>query len=135
MCSGWLKMVHGLDPTHTINIHPGPLPEFGGYGMHGHFVHEAVMETFRKGRITQSAVTLHFVNEEYDQGPIIAMIPVLIRPEDTAETLGARVNKVEHAWQSYYLNEIVHGRIRLEKGRVKYLFSDLERFSAKNFSK
>ena len=66
MLSGWLKLVKGLDPATTINIHPGPLPAYGGSGMYGHFVHEAVIEDFKAGKITQSAVTMHFVDEEYD---------------------------------------------------------------------
>jgi len=118
MCSGWKKLVRGLNPAWTVNIHPGPLPEFGGPGMYGHHVHEAVMKAFHEGRIKQSAVTMHFVDEEFDHGATIREIPVLIRAEDTSETLAARVNKIEHAWQSYLLNKVVHWRIYLENGRV-----------------
>ncbi|MDD5031829.1 MAG: formyltransferase family protein [Patescibacteria group bacterium] len=114
MLSGWLKLVHGLNPTRTINIHPGPLPEFGGPGMYGHHVHEAVMRAYREGGITQSAVTMHFVDERYDHGPIIFQLPVLIRPDDTPETLAGRVNEKERAWQSYILNLVVSGHIRLQ---------------------
>lgn len=110
--SGWLKHVKGLDPARTFNIHPGPLPEFGGFGMHGHHVHEAVMFAFRKGAITHSAVSMHFVTEQYDQGPVFFRYPVLIRQEETAETLAERVNKIEHAWQSWVTNLVVHGEIR-----------------------
>ncbi|MDD5291061.1 MAG: formyltransferase family protein [Patescibacteria group bacterium] len=114
MLSGWLKLVHGLDPVRTVNIHPGPLPEFGGPGMYGHHVHEAVMRAYREGKITQSAVTMHFVDERYDHGPIIFQLPVLIRPDDTPETLAGRVNEKERAWQSFILNLVVNGHIRLE---------------------
>jgi len=118
MLSGWLKLVRGLNPATTINIHNGPLPEFGGTGMYGHFVHEAVIKAYRKGKIKQSAVTMHFVDERYDQGPIIYQIPVLIRPEDTAQTLAKRVNEKERALQSIVLNKVVHGYYRLEGSTV-----------------
>ena len=65
MLSGWLKFVIGLDPARTINIHPGLLPRFGGPGMYGHHVHETVMDAYRKGKIIQSAVTMHFVDDQF----------------------------------------------------------------------
>lgn len=114
MLSGWLKMVSGLCPKRTINIHPGPLPDFGGPGRYGHFVHEAVMKACKKGEIKQSAVTMHFVNSEYDRGPIIAQLPILIRPDETAYTLAQRVNEKERLLQSVVLNDVVHGRIWLD---------------------
>jgi phosphoribosylglycinamide formyltransferase-1 len=121
MCSGWLKFVRGLDPAKTINIHPGPLPRFGGAGMYGHYVHEAVMAAYHQGEVSQSAVTMHFVDEAaYDHGPIIFQMPVLIRPEDDAESLAKRVNEKERAWQSHILNLVVHGHIYLKDGQVFY---------------
>jgi phosphoribosylglycinamide formyltransferase-1 len=121
MCSGWLKFVRGLDPAKTVNIHPGPLPRFGGPRMYGHYVHEAVIAAFRQGEIIQSAVTMHFVDETaYDHGPIIFQMPVLIRPDDDAETLAKRVNEKERAWQSYILNLVVHHLIYLSHGQVFY---------------
>jgi len=121
MCSGWLKFVRGLDPAKTVNIHPGPLPRFGGPGMYGHHVHEAVMTAYRRGEVIQSAVTMHFVDEAaYDHGPIIFQMPVLIRPEDDAESLAKRVNEKERAWQSHILNLVVHGKIYLKDGQVIY---------------
>ena len=121
MCSGWLKFVRGLDPARTVNIHPGPLPRFGGKGMYGHHVHEAVIEAYHRGEIIQSAVTMHFVDElAYDNGPIIFQMPVLIRPEDDAESLARRVNEKERAWQSHILNLVVHGNISLIHGQAVY---------------
>ena len=121
MCSGWLKFVRGLDPARTVNIHPGPLPRFGGAGMYGHHVHEAVMAAYRRGEIIQSAVTMHFVDDiAYDNGPIIYQMPVLIRPEDDAETLAKRVNEKERAWQSHILNLVVHRHIYLNNGQVAF---------------
>lgn len=109
--SGWLKLVKGLDPAKTINIHPGPLPRFGGAGMFGHHVHEAVIAAFKAGEIKTSAVTMHFVTEKFDEGPVFFRYPVLIRDIDTSETLGERVNKIEHAWQSWITDLVIHGCI------------------------
>ena len=69
--SGWLKLAAGLDPQRTINIHPGPLPRFGGKGMYGKHVHAAVVEAFKAGEVTTSHVTMHFVTPQYDEGPVI----------------------------------------------------------------
>ena len=121
MCSGWLKFVRGLEPAKTVNIHPGPLPRFGGPGMYGHLVHEAVIAAYRRGEITQSAVTMHFVDDvAYDNGPILFQMPVLIRPDDDAVTLAQRVNEKERAWQSHILNLVVHRHIYLSNGQVFY---------------
>jgi len=121
MCSGWLKFVRGLDAARTVNIHPGPLPQFGGPGMYGHRVHEAVMAAYHRREIIQSAVTMHFVDEAaYDHGPIIFQMPVLIRSDEDAESLAKRVNEKERAWQSYILNLVVHQHIYLSNGQVFY---------------
>jgi phosphoribosylglycinamide formyltransferase-1 len=64
---------------------------------------------------------MHFVDETaYDHGPIIFQMPVLIRPDDDAETLAKRVNEKERAWQSYILNLVVHRHIHLSHGQVFY---------------
>jgi folate-dependent phosphoribosylglycinamide formyltransferase PurN len=111
LLSGWLKLAKGLDSETTINIHPGPLPEFGGKGMYGHHVHEAVISAFRRGEITETKVTIHKVNEKFDDGLILFEYPILIRDDDTAETLAVRVNKIEHGWQSYITNLIIKGEL------------------------
>ena len=119
MFSGWIKHVKGIDPRTAVNIHPGWLsgggsePHFGGKKMYGHHVHDAVFAAHRRGEIIQSAVTMHFITESFDQGPIIFRFPVLVRSEDTAETIANRVNQVERAWQSYILNLVVTGKIWL----------------------
>lgn len=118
MLSGWLKKVAGLDMARTVNIHPGPLPLTAG--LYGHHVHERVMAAYRAGELTESAVTVHFVDAEYDAGPVASVIRVEILPSDTAETLGQRVNACEHAWQSELLNRIVHGEYRLEGRQVLF---------------
>lgn len=76
-----------------VNVHPSLLPAFGGPGMYGRHVHEAVLA----GGTRISGATVHFVDEEYDRGAIIAQWPVPVFEEDSAETLAARVLRVEHA--------------------------------------
>jgi phosphoribosylglycinamide formyltransferase-1 len=76
-----------------INIHPALLPKFGGKGMYGRNVHEAVIKTGEK----KSGITIHFVNEKYDEGKIIFQAETLIEPKDTVESLEQRIHKLEHA--------------------------------------
>lgn len=115
--SGWLKLVAGLDPCTTINIHPGPLPypgydhNFGGEGMYGHHVHEDVMQAYHAGRLTESRVSMHFVTPKYDQGPVFFSYPVPILETDDADSLGTRINLREHAWQARVTNLVVQGLI------------------------
>ncbi len=76
----------------VINIHPALLPAFGGPGMYGRRVHTAVLAS----GVALSGATVHYVDEEYDRGPIIAQWPVPVRSDDTPDTLAARVLEVEH---------------------------------------
>lgn len=116
--SGWLKLVTGLDPatrfnSRTVfNIHPGPLPEFGGPGLYGHHVHEAVMAAYTRGEITHSAVSMHFVTGEYDRGPVFFRCNVKINAGDTPDCLGTRVNQQEHDYQPGITNLVVNGLIK-----------------------
>ena len=75
-----------------INIHPALLPAFGGPGMYGDRVHRAVLAS----GAAVSGATVHYVDEEYDRGPIVAQWPVPVHAGDTLETLAARVLEVEH---------------------------------------
>jgi folate-dependent phosphoribosylglycinamide formyltransferase PurN len=110
--SGWLRPVRGLDPETTFNIHPGPLPRFGGKGMYGHHVHEAVLKAYHAGEIAQSAVTMHFVTDGYDEGPRFFAHPVPIFPDDTVDSLAARVNREEHAMQPEITDLVCSGEIK-----------------------
>lgn len=116
--SGWLKLVTGLDlatpfNSRTVfNIHPGPLPDFGGSGLYGHHVHEAVMAAFRRREITHSAVSMHFVTGEYDRGPVFFRCNVKINEDDTADSIGTRVNQQEHVHQPKITSMVVNGLIR-----------------------
>ncbi len=127
MLSGWLKLAAGLDPARTINIHPGPLPRFGGPKLYGHRVHDAVLAAYRRGEITHSAVTMHFVDAVYDRGPVFFALPIAIEAGDTPETLAARVNRAEHAWQPRVLNYVVQGQVRLAGQEVVYETAELKR--------
>lgn len=75
-----------------VNIHPALLPAFGGPGMFGHHVHEAVV----KAGATVSGPTVHYVSEHYDEGAIIAQQEVPVLPSDTADDVAARVLRAEH---------------------------------------
>ena len=75
-----------------INIHPALLPAFGGAGMYGRRVHEAVVAS----GAAVSGATVHYVDDEYDRGPTIAQWPVPVRPGDTPDSLARRVLEVEH---------------------------------------
>jgi formyltetrahydrofolate-dependent phosphoribosylglycinamide formyltransferase len=94
--AGWLQLVPGevVRRFHgrMINIHPALLPAFGGHGMYGMRVHRAVIESGAR----VSGATVHFVDEAYDEGAIIAQWPVPVLPGDTPESLAARVLAVEH---------------------------------------
>jgi phosphoribosylglycinamide formyltransferase-1 len=109
--SGWLKLAKGLNPYNTFNIHPGPLPRFGGPGLYGHHVHEAVVAAYKKGELGHSEVSMHFVTDEYDKGPVFFRMPVPIEPDDTPETLAKRVNAVEHQFQALVTDMVVRGDI------------------------
>ncbi len=75
-----------------VNVHPGPLPRFGGQGMYGTRVHEAVLAA----GIRESAVTVHLVTSGYDEGPPLVTWPVPVLDGDTPSSLAARVLQIEH---------------------------------------
>lgn len=94
--AGYLKLVPpGVIAAYRgriLNVHPALLPDFGGAGMYGHHVHEAVI---RSGA-TVSGATVHLVDEAYDRGEILAQARVPVLPDDTPATLAARVLRAEH---------------------------------------
>lgn len=94
--AGYLKLVPAAVVRRyrwrMVNIHPALLPAFGGPGMYGRRVHAAVLAS----GAAESGATVHYVDEQYDRGPIIAQARVPVEPGDTAETLAARVLTAEH---------------------------------------
>ncbi|QKZ15525.1 phosphoribosylglycinamide formyltransferase [Spirosoma sp. KUDC1026] len=79
-------------PNKIVNIHPALLPKFGGKGMYGHFVHEAVVAAGE----TESGITIHYVNEHYDEGQIIFQASCAVAPTDSPEDVARNVQVLEH---------------------------------------
>lgn len=79
-------------PRRILNIHPALLPEFGGKGMYGHFVHEAVKAAGK----THSGMTIHFANEHYDEGDIVFQDTCVLNPDDTPDDIARKVLELEH---------------------------------------
>jgi phosphoribosylglycinamide formyltransferase-1 len=104
-------------PGRIINIHPALLPSFGGKNMHGLRVHQAVLDYGAK----ISGLTVHFVEEGVDTGPIILQQAVPVLEEDTAESLQARILQFEHEKFSEAIQLIAEGRVKLEGRRVRIL--------------
>jgi phosphoribosylglycinamide formyltransferase-1 len=94
--AGYLRLIPGavIDafPRRILNVHPALLPAFGGKGMYGRRVHEAVLASGAR----ESGPTVHFVDDRYDEGAILAQWPVPVHADDTPESLAARVLAVEH---------------------------------------
>ena len=98
-----------------MNIHPALLPKFGGEGMYGHHVHEAVIKAKEK----ESGATVHFVTEGVDAGPIILQGNVRVSPNDTPQSLAEKVLKVEHHLYPEAVRLFCAGKIKVNEGRVK----------------
>lgn len=92
-------------PSRIINIHPALLPKYGGKGMYGHHVHEAVKTAGDR----ESGITIHLVDEHYDQGDILFQHKVGLQPEDSAELIGKRVLAAEHYYYSRVIEKWVMG--------------------------
>lgn len=98
-----------------INVHPALLPAFGGQGMYGARVHRAVLASGAR----VSGPTVHFVDEQYDRGPIIAQWPVPVLEHDDEHALAARVLHAEHRLLPRVVEAVATGRIALDGGRVR----------------
>lgn len=81
-------------PQKIINIHPALLPKYGGKGMYGNFVHEAVVNN----KEMESGISIHYVNENYDEGAMIIQKNIAISSEDTAETVAQKIHVLEYEW-------------------------------------
>ena len=79
-------------PNKIVNIHPALLPKFGGKGMYGSHVHQAVIDSNEK----ESGITIHYINEHYDEGNTIFQATCPVLPDDTPDTLAARVHQLEY---------------------------------------
>lgn len=102
-----------------MNTHPALLPSFGGRGMYGMNVHQAVIDA----GVKVSGCTVHFVDDEYDTGPIILQLVVPVENGDTAETLAARVLQAEHQAYPTAAGLFAEGRLVVDGRRVRVLGS------------
>lgn len=95
--AGYLRLVPITDRVRNrvVNIHPALLPAFGGKGMHGHHVHEAVIEAAGRGEVSESGCTVHFADEQYDTGSVIVQKRCPVSSGDTPDQLAARVFTLE----------------------------------------
>lgn len=116
VCAGWLAMLRLGDRyrDRVINIHPALLPSFGGKGMYGRHVHEAV----RAHGCKVTGCTVHFVNEEYDNGPIIVQRTCTIADHHSAEQIAASVMEQERIALPEAIRLIQSRRVRIEGRRV-----------------
>lgn len=90
-------------PNRIINIHPALLPKYGGKGMYGHFVHEAV----HLAKDTHSGITIHYVNEKYDEGSIVFQERCEILPSDQPEDIAKKVQVLEHSYYPTVIDQLV----------------------------
>jgi phosphoribosylglycinamide formyltransferase-1 len=90
-------------PRGIVNIHPALLPKFGGKGMYGQYVHEAILTA---GEV-ESGITIHYVDEHYDNGDIIFQTGCPVLEKDTPETLARRIHSLEHLHYPIVIDEIL----------------------------
>ncbi|MEO5673086.1 MAG: phosphoribosylglycinamide formyltransferase [Chitinophagales bacterium] len=90
-------------PEHIINIHPALLPAYGGPGMYGRHVHEAVIAAKEK----QTGITIHYLNDQYDAGEIIFQKSIPVEKNDTAETISRKVQMLEYEWYPKLIEKIL----------------------------
>jgi phosphoribosylglycinamide formyltransferase-1 len=100
-----------------LNIHPALLPKFGGKGMYGMHVHEAVINSGDK----ISGVTVHLVDEEYDHGPIVRQRTIAVDEAETPETLATKIHRIEHQLYPEVLQLFADDRVRVNERRVTIL--------------
>jgi phosphoribosylglycinamide formyltransferase 1 len=119
VCAGWLSLLDLPDRYlgRIINIHPALLPSFGGKGMYGAKVHQAVLDHGCK----VSGCTVHFVDATYDTGPIILQRVCPVLEDDTAETLAKRVFEEEKVAYPEAIRLFQHGRLKIDGRRVRVL--------------
>lgn len=107
--AGYMRMVSGVlleaFPNRILNLHPALLPAF--IGAH------AIQDAFDAG-VKVTGVTVHFANDEYDKGPIIAQRAVIVREDDTVETLEERIHEVEHEMYPQVLGWLADGRVSID---------------------
>ena len=110
--AGFMRLIPGAMvqafPGRIINIHPALLPKYGGKGMYGHHVHEAVIAAGEK----ESGITIHYVNERYDEGEHLLQVRCPVLPSDTADSLAGRIHALEHEHYPRTIEEVVKAASR-----------------------
>jgi len=86
-----------------VNIHPALLPDYGGKGMYGNRVHKAVLDNNER----ESGISIHYVNERYDEGDIIFQAKCEVKPDDTPESLAERIHKLEHMYYPLVVEKLL----------------------------
>lgn len=108
--AGFLWLVPGYlvraFPGRVVNIHPALLPKYGGKGMYGHHVHEAV----KAAGESETGMTIHLVNEHYDEGDIIFQATCPVSPEDTPEDIARKVLVLEHRFFPETIEKLILGK-------------------------
>ena len=99
-----LKLIEAF-PRRIINIHPALLPKYGGRGMYGQFVHEAVLANKEK----ESGISIHYVDEHYDHGDLLFQVSCPVVESDTPESLSARIHKLEHEHYPAVIENVLKG--------------------------
>lgn len=90
-------------PRKIVNIHPALLPRYGGKGMYGMHVHRAVLAAGD----TESGITIHYIDEHYDEGPVIYQATCPVLPDDSPESLCERVHELEHKWYPKVIEDLL----------------------------
>ena len=90
-------------PDRIVNIHPALLPKFGGKGMYGMHVHKAVIDAGEK----ESGITIHYLNENYDEGAVLFQAKCEVKKEDAPQTLAEKVQQLEHTWYAKKIEELL----------------------------
>jgi phosphoribosylglycinamide formyltransferase-1 len=94
-------------PNAIVNIHPALLPKYGGKGMFGHHVHEAVVANKEK----ESGITIHWVNEEYDKGNIIFQATCKLSASDTPDAVAEKVHQLEYEHYAQVIEQVIRKKV------------------------
>jgi phosphoribosylglycinamide formyltransferase 1 len=104
----WLVPDNLIDNFQIINIHPALLPKYGGKGMYGMKVHQAVVDN----RDTESGISIHFVNQKYDEGEVIFQAKCPVLPTDSPEDIAKKVHELEYQYFPVVIEQLLQGKIR-----------------------
>lgn len=102
-------------PQKIVNIHPALLPDFGGKGFYGNFVHEAVIRSGAQ----YSGITIHFVNEKYDAGQIILQKKIPLTADETPDSLAGRIHQLEYIWYPQVIEWLCNDKIEQDVNGVR----------------